>query len=297
MKQLIVNADDFGLTEGVNRGIIRAFQQGILTSATLMANAPAFADAVGLAAANPALGVGCHLVLVGGHAIAPREEIGPLADEDGLLPRSLPALVMKIAMRRVDVAAISREMLAQIQKMRGAGIEPTHYDTHKHTHCHPVVMEALAEVAAQTGVRKWRRPFENWADIWHATGSSCNGAGFAQRIGAFAAHAAEWKFDRFGRQNSLLSPDRFYGVTATGYLNADGIRRLLEELPDGTAELMCHPGECDAALRDTGTRLADQRQFELEALLNPILRNVLNGCSVQLVSYRELGEKSGRLGN
>src|SRR5215467_5847969 len=96
MKQVILNADDFGLTRGINEGIIRAHRDGILTSATLMANGPAFDDAVKLAKSNPKLGIGCHLVLSGGSAVAPREKIPSLADADGSLPDSLAALVVRV---------------------------------------------------------------------------------------------------------------------------------------------------------------------------------------------------------
>ena len=97
MKQLILNADDFGMPRGVNEGIIRAHRDGVLTSATLMANGPEFEDAVSRAKSNPKLGVGCHLVLVGGPAIAPRDKISSLVDANGNLPESLAGLVGRLS--------------------------------------------------------------------------------------------------------------------------------------------------------------------------------------------------------
>ena len=112
MKQLILNADDFGLTPGVNRGIIRAHQEGILTSTTLMATAPAFEDAVALARANPQLGVGCHLVLVGGQAVTPYAEIPSLAAPDGKLPTSLAVFAANVSCGRIRAEEIGREVRA-----------------------------------------------------------------------------------------------------------------------------------------------------------------------------------------
>ena len=120
MKQLILNADDFGMTQGVNKGIIRAHRDGILTSTTLMANGPEFADAVALAKLNPELGVGCHLVLVGGPAVAPKEKISSLVDENGNLPDSLGGFVARLSAGLIRTKAIDREMRAQIAKIRAA---------------------------------------------------------------------------------------------------------------------------------------------------------------------------------
>src|SRR6185369_7512814 len=126
MKRLIVNADDFGFTRGVNAGILRAFQNGILTSATLMANGDAFDEAVEMALANPGLGVGCHLVAVGGRPVAPPAEIASLVDADGMLPRTLTGLLKLLMRGQVRVEHVEREFRAQVERLREAGITPTH---------------------------------------------------------------------------------------------------------------------------------------------------------------------------
>ena len=132
MKTLIVNADDFGLTPGVNEGILRAFREGILTSTTLMANAPAFDDAVARTREHPDIDVGCHLVLVGGKSVAPPEEIPSLAKRNGDLPNTLFELVCRLWGGLVVEADIEREFRAQIERVIAAGITPSHLDTHKH---------------------------------------------------------------------------------------------------------------------------------------------------------------------
>lgn len=141
-RRLIVNADDFGLTEGVNAGIVAAFQKGILRSASLMANGGGFDDAIRLALENPGLDVGCHLMLISGRAISK-------PDHD--LPESAPHLLASLV-SGWRVAAIEREFAAQIEKIQAAGVSPSHLDTHKHTHLAPPVLEAVLRVAKNRGI-------------------------------------------------------------------------------------------------------------------------------------------------
>jgi predicted glycoside hydrolase/deacetylase ChbG (UPF0249 family) len=300
MKQLIVNGDDFGLTPGVNRGICRAYREGILTSATLMANAAAFQDAVNMASENPGLGIGCHLVLVGGRITGNPAEVGPLAGPDGWLPATVGTLVGKITFGQLLEGHIAAELREQIEKIQGAcravGIEPTHCDTHKHTHCHPVVMRAVAQAIADTGMRKWRRPYESVLDVIETTGSSRKIRVTGQIAGALAAHLTRPLFDQLSRRHGLGAPDRFYGFAATGNLDAGGLRQLLERLPGGVNELMCHPGESDEALRETGTRLREQREAELGALVAGGLRDVAAHQGIELISYGQMDKMNGRAG-
>jgi hopanoid biosynthesis associated protein HpnK len=288
MKKLIVNGDDFGLTRGVNAGIVRAFREGILTSTTLMANGDGFDDAVALARANPGLGVGCHLVLVGGPTVAPAGDVPSLADNSGRLPASLLALVGKLGCGLIHGRDIEMELRAQIDRVRRAGIEPTHVDTHKHTHSHPRVMKALARVAGETGIRWVRRPFEDPRNFL-GIGTHHNGRiPIKQRALVAAARAAAPLFRRLVKSHGLATPDHFYGLGATGRLEREAILGVLERLPDGTSELMCHPGICDADLERTPTRLKRQREAELAALTDASVREAAAERGIRLVSYREL---------
>jgi hopanoid biosynthesis associated protein HpnK len=286
MKQLILNADDFGLTRGVNEGIVRAHREGILTSATLMASCPGFDDAVARAKATPTLGVGCHLVLVGGASVSAAGEIPSLVDADGKFPRTLPQLVAKLSSGSVRSRDIETELRAQIQKIRNAGIEPTHVDTHKHTHVHPLVMNALGKVANELGITRVRKPAEDLADSW---ATQANGERSWSRLASAAAvrAAAPW-FESLARKYGLRSPDHFLGLAMTGRLSASALCQLIDHLPEGSAEIMLHPGVCDADLARTGSRLQEQRQLELEALLDPEARRAVERNAVRLISYREL---------
>jgi chitin disaccharide deacetylase len=287
MKELILNADDFGMTPGVNEGIIRAHRDGTLTSATLMANADAFDDAVTRARATPSLGVGCHLVLVGGRSVAPPDKVRSLVDDDGLLPQTLPKFVARASAGLIRRRDIERELRAQIEKIRAAGIEPTHLDTHKHTHAHPRVMQALARVARDTGITRVRNPFESVRDAWITTRAERSG-GSAQLIAAAAAQISAPSFAAISRKYNLRSPENFLGVAMTGQMTSAVVRRMIDTLPDGCTEIMFHPGIYDADLVASGSRLQQQRQTELETLLDPELKSIFLKQGIHLISYRGL---------
>ena len=287
MKSLILNADDFGMTRGVNEGIIRAHREGILTSTTLMANGPAFDDAVQLSATNPKLGVGCHLVLVGGKCVARREDVASLADGDGNLPESLPKFVAKLSSGMIPAKEIEQELRAQIEKIQAAGISPTHLDTHKHTHAHPRVMESLARIAKEFGFRRVRKPVENLHDSWQTMKADEKGISM-QIVAAGAVRAVGPRFLAIARKYGLLFPDHFLGLAVTGQVSSAALRRMVDNLDEGSTEIMLHPGICDADLVSSGTRLREQRETELDALLDPGVRSALHERGVRLISYREL---------
>lgn len=287
MKELILNADDFGFTRGVNEAVRRAHREGVLTSTTLMANSAAFDHAVECAKSCPALGVGCHLVLVGGSCVAPRKEIPSLVDSEGRLPASLPVLVARVSSGMVRSKDIEREFRAQIQKIRDAGIEPTHLDSHKHTHAHPRVMGALGRVAKEMGIRRVRRPFETLKNSWAATRRAGKPLS-KQLVAAAAARTAAPRFDALARKYGLHSPGNFLGVAATGQLGPDALRGLIEILPEGQTEIMMHPGIYDSELIATGSRLQQERQLELDALLDPEVRGEVVARQIRLITFREL---------
>jgi len=287
MKRLIVNADDFGVTRGVNRGIIRCFREGIVRSTTIMANGDAFDDAVELARANPELGIGVHVVLIGGHPLAPLKEIGRLASDNGALPRTVGSLILKMSARLIRPNEIEAEVRAQIERVRATGITPTHVDTHKHTHLHPMVMKAIARVASEYGIKRVRMPFEDFFGTLRSF--RANGRNILQRKAlAMGSRAAYPSFLRIVEKNQMRSPDHFFGFAATGQLTRAGLLRIIQNLPDGTSELVCHPGINDAELERTGTRLRAEREVELAALTDAGVKKEILERGVRLMSFREL---------
>lgn len=287
MKKLIVNADDFGFTRGVNRAVVRAFKTGIVTSTTIMANGEAFEDAVELALANPGLGIGCHLAVVGGLPVAPVAEVSSLVDSAGVLPKTLTRLMFKLARGSVPTEELMREFRAQLERVAQAGIKLTHLDTHKHSHTHPKVMKALAKVAAEFGIKCVRNPFENPFSLKRPS-PLADWSYLKQCALSAAISPGAIQFKRLVRENGLKTPDRFFGVKVTGMLDSSAIRSIMESLGEGTAELMCHPGEYDADLERAHTRLKRERARELEALSDPNLRRLAEEQGIELINYRGL---------
>ncbi len=266
---LIVNADDFGFTRDVNRGIVDAHRHGILTAATLMANGAAFDDAVGLARQTPALDIGCHLVLTGGRSVAnPSRE----------LPATVPALAAAIAARRLSIEG---ELAAQIRRVLDAGLQPTHLDTHKHTHLLPPVLDAVAALAGEFGIRWVRRPFD-----FPRTGG---GMPLWMRAAAIGIRVLQRRFERILARHDCRATDHFAGFQMTGRFRTRQLADLIRNLPDGLTEFMCHPGFATAELLAARTRLKGSRQRELEALTSPETRRAVEDAGVRLVSYRDLG--------
>jgi hopanoid biosynthesis associated protein HpnK len=286
MKRLIVNADDFGFTSGVNLGIIRAFKEGILTSTTMMANGDAFEHAVNLAKEHTNLAVGCHLAAVGGKPV--NREDSPLIDENGRLPKTLSQLILRIARGKIRLIHIEREFAAQVERLIAAGIQPTHLDTHKHTAVHPTVTKALAHTAKAYGIPCVRFPFESLKGNFGATAQAHRRIYSKQRIVAMITLLNAVKFRNIIKKHRLRTPDYFCGVALTGLLDGDAIIKIIRSLRTGVTELMCHPSLYDDDLQKAQTRLKKERERELEALLDTNVRQCLIEEKVKLSSYAEL---------
>src|SRR3981081_4060039 len=161
MRRLIVNADDFGFTSGVNRAIVEAHSRGIVTSATLMANGTAFAEAAQLATTVPGMGVGCHVVLIDGRPVLGAKQVSTLTNGGSarIFRDGLKTFAARAIAGRLNAEEIETEAAAQIRKIQAAGIPISHVDTHKHTHLFPSVLRPLLRAASACGVRALRNPF------------------------------------------------------------------------------------------------------------------------------------------
>ena len=271
MHSLLINADDFGLTPGINCAILELHQAGALTSATLMAAAPACAEAVAMAQAHPSLGVGCHVVLVDGEPVAPPETIATLLDPTSARPAfhsTLGGFLRALLLGRIDPMHIEREAAAQIARLRTLGIQSTHIDTHKHTHMFARVLRPVLRAAQNHGVHAIRNPFE---PAWSVQATPQ--APLARRAEVHLLRSLRTRFLRAVRAASLRTPEGSLGVLATGTLDAPALRAILARVPAGTWELVCHPAQVDDALRATRTRLLGSRQVELQALLAVFAHN------------------------
>ena len=290
MRQLIVNADDFGLTAGVNRAIVETHTGGIVSSATLMANGAAFDDAVERTRAVPTLSVGCHVVLVDGAPVSEPDAVDTLLAIRSAEPDKFHSRLSAVAARAVfggfDRDQLVEEITAQIRTIQSAGLEPTHLDTHKHTHVFPEILAALVRAARICGVPALRNPFVPAAAV--------SAAQFAGKPGLWKRYGQVRMLRSFARQfrakvrrAGLLTPDGIVGVVETGSFNSSLLRQALTNLPDGTWELVCHPGYDDADLRAARTRLIDSRDQERRLLMSEDLRTFLHEQKIRLIGYRE----------
>jgi len=290
MKQLIVNADDFGMAPGVNRAILQANRTGIVTSTSLLANASAFDEAVAAARSTPSLAIGVHLNLTEGRPISNPALLGPLLNSSGEFLGSAEALFLRLVTGRVPLDAVEREYHAQIQRVFAAGIRPTHLDGHQHVHMWPPIFSVTARLAAEYGLAGVRSSRERRAGIhrmWRRNapvrGKILLQAGVGLGL-AFLAVASRAALAAAG----VATPDYFYGVSSTGYLDRDSLAGVLLDVPEGVSELMCHPGYVDATLEQVSTRLLRQREVELDAVSDPAFRIRAGELGIQLVNYRAL---------
>jgi hopanoid biosynthesis associated protein HpnK len=282
VRRLIINADDFGLTSGVNRGILQSHKEGVVTSATLMARGGRFEEAVALAKQAPALSVGCHVVLVDGTPESKADAVSSLMDakSTGRFREPLTTFAYLAIAGRLDEEQIEAEVSAQIRKLQSAGITVSHLDSHKHTHMFPVVLRGMLRAAKECGVRAIRNPFEPllFARVGHWKRR------FQLRMmGSFRAG-----FRKSLAQAGVATPDGCIGIAATGGLSLETFVALIQNVPAGCWELVSHPGYNDSELDKIKTRLRESRERELAILTSPDARKALRREGVELISYRDL---------
>jgi len=285
MKRLIVNADDLGLARGINRAIVEAHQRGIVTSSTLMANGPEFQHGAEMARSTPSLAVGCHVDLMQLAPVLPPEKIPTLVRGGRFRPR-LPQLAMAALRGQLSADEICAEATAQMRKLQAAGIALSHFDTHKHTHVFPPVLRPLLRAARSCGVPAVRNPFE--PGVVFGLRQCAGSPKLLARYGAVRALGAlAREFRRQVETEGLATTDGTVGIVLTGSLDQQRLCALLRHVPDGTWELVTHPGYDEPALRAISS-LAEARQTELQLLTAEQTRRCLQECGIELISFREL---------
>ena len=286
MRRLIINADDFGLTHGVNRAIAEAHTRGVLTSTTLMANAHAFEEAAILAQASTRWSVGCHVVLVDGEPILDANRLPSLvpAHNSGRFREGVGVLALRSMLGRVNSDEIEAEVAAQIQKLQAHNIAVSHVDSHKHTHMFPRVLAGILRAARTCGVRAIRNPFESFAADFVRTRKDL----WKRYVQVRALRNLAGPFRRAVSKAGMRTPDGTLGIVVTGHLDPQLFRGIAESMPEGTWEFVCHPGYLDDDLRSTPTRLRESRVQELALLTSQETREALASRDVELISYRDL---------
>lgn len=288
-RTLIINADDFGYTAGVNSAIVRCFREGVLPSTTIMANGAAFEEAVALARENPVLGVGVHLTLTELPPVSPPGDIPGLTDDEGRLLPSPADLVGALASGRLKQESIRKELERQVAKVVDCGIVPSHLDSHKHVFVLPPVLEVVLAIAAKYSIRWIRSPFDRYRmrDFLPCVDGGSGRVFLRQHLKSRALAAFRPYFLRRVRERGLRTPDVFYGVSLTGLWNEAAAAQMLKSLPPGISEWMVHPGDCDDALRKQKTRLIEQRRRERDLLTAPSLKEGLAGNNIALGRFGE----------
>ncbi len=279
---LVVNGDDFGLSEAINRGMLAAHETGILRSTSIMPNGPAFEDAVRIALEHPSLDVGIHLTLTGEPSVAPAGELRSLVNDEGFLPESSRMFTRGLLSRRFSIGDVQTEMRAQIEHVLEAGIEPSHLDSHQHVHMLPAVFAVALDLAREYGIPTIR------VSVERAVLSS--GGFFARLIQtALLPRIDRVRLDQV-RNAGLHTADWFWGLGMTRQMDEAELMGTLRSLRPGVNEVMCHPGISDpfTAGRYPGYAWED----ELAALRSDAVRRYIDEKGIRLASFRDARDES-----
>ncbi len=298
MKRLIVNADDFGLTHGVNRAIVACHQRGIVSSATLMATGRCFDEAVALADQIPELSVGCHIVLVDGEPLLPASEVRSLlAPGTNHFFHSIAEVLRAVARGRFRADEVEAEAGAQLARLQGSKIEVSHFDSHKHTHMFPSLLRPLLRAAAAHGITAVRNPFEAPGVIGFGDARASKTLLVRKAETALLRIVLYRRWLRTVRVAGFTTTDGSLGVAATGTLDEPRLRAMLKRMPPGTWELVCHPGYNDGDLAAVRTKLRESREVEMRALLAITPSELTDKYGVELASYCTNSPRSARVMN
>jgi hopanoid biosynthesis associated protein HpnK len=270
-RRLIVNADDFGLSQSVNQAVLRAHHEGILTSASLMVNEPGFAEAVQLAKENPGFGVGLHLTLLQGHSTLPPDKIPGLVNSRGEFPKSPVGVGMAYYFQRDLREQLRAEIHAQFEKFRSAGLLLDHVNGHLHLHLHPIIFNILMENAETLGIRHFRFT----RDCLARSRRMSRGHLF-YRVSHAVIHDCLSRRARGPlRQRNIKHAQITFGLLQDSRVDEEYILKLLPELPVGDSELYSHPS-------------LDKFKHEFEALISPRVREQVQKLGIQLIRYQDL---------
>ncbi|MHB8523720.1 MAG: hopanoid biosynthesis-associated protein HpnK [Limisphaerales bacterium] len=270
-QRLIVNADDFGRSRSINEAVIRAHQEGILTSASLMVNGSAFDDAVELARQNPRLGVGLHLSLVCGRSTLKPTQIPGLVDNHHRFSDHPVRAGLAYFVRRGLRYQLRHEIDAQFAKFRTTRLRLDHVNGHLHLHLHPTVFSLLKHHARDWRIerlRLTRDPF--WLNARLASGRWGYRLSHALIFG-WLAHRSRAALKGLG----IRHPQAVFGLLQDGRVDEAYLLKLLPHVPAGDSELYSHPS-------------LDEFRHEFDALISPRVKEQVGKLGIELIRYRDL---------
>lgn len=283
-KQLIINADDFGIHPAVNEAVRKAATEGILTSTSLMAGGDAFDEAVEMARSMPSLGIGIHLTLVGGiKPVLPPSEVPSLTWDNGVFCHDYGKLIVRDLEGKILLSEVYAEWDAQIQKIMNTGLPVTHMDGHQHMHMWPHFYPIARDLAKKYHISCMRVPDEDvlfgmkeghiirWA--------AKNGLSLLSRM-----HRPDLK------KNHIRTNDHFFGMLYGGHLSPERFAEFILQTKPGITEIMCHPSADTRAMEDT-FHWGYHGEDELAGLLADINRELIAKKQISLISYRDVREE------
>ena len=283
-KQLIINADDFGIHPAVNEAVRKAATEGILTSTSLMAGGDAFDEAVEMARSMPSLGIGIHLTLVGGiKPVLPPSEVPSLTWDNGVFCHDYGKLIVRDLEGKISLSEVYAEWYAQIQKIMNTGLPVTHMDGHQHMHMWPHFYPIARDLAKKYHISCMRVPDEDvlfgMKDGHIIRWAAKNGLSLLSRM-----HRPDLK------KNHIRTNDHFFGMLYGGHLSPERFAKFILQTKPGITEIMCHPSADTRAMEDT-FHWGYHGEDELAGLLADINRELIEKKQISLISYRDVREE------
>jgi len=297
MKKVIVNADDFGISKAVNRGIIEAFREGILTSASFMSNMPAFKDAVFHCRKNDNLGVGIHLNLNLGRPLLPPRQVKTLVNSEGLFLSNYYQFIKLLYLKKINLFEIEKEFRTQIEKVKNENIELDHINSHLHVHMFPQIFKIVIRLAKEYSI-----PAIRFSNERLRFGIANNYYPLAprnrQQIGRYFYDFRKVLllkilagFDKkFLESSGLYNPDYFFGAFLMGQMRFEQYVKIFDIIKDSCTEIACHPGYVDDEIIATNDSLIEEREEELKTLLDPKLKQAILEKDITLVTFAEISK-------
>ena len=283
-KQLIINADDFGIHPAVNEAVRKAATEGILTSTSLMAGGDAFDEAVEMARSMPSLGIGIHLTLVGGiKPVLPPSEVPSLTWDNGVFCHDYGKLIVRDLEGKISLSEVYAEWDAQIQKIMNTGLPVTHMDGHQPMHMWPHFYPIARDLAKKYHISCMRVPDEDvlfgMKDGHIIRWAAKNGLSLLSRM-----HRPDLK------KNHIRTNDHFFGMLYGGHLSPERFAKFILQTKPGITEIMCHPSADTRAMEDT-FHWGYHGEDELAGLLADINRELIEKKQISLISYRDVREE------
>jgi hopanoid biosynthesis associated protein HpnK len=274
----IVNADDFGLAPGINRGVIEAHRRGVVTSVSLMPTGDAFEEAITLSRQHAELAVGVHLTLVEGRPVLPADKIPSLVTADGGFIETPWGFLKRWAAGQIRLDEVKKELEAQVAKVADQGIRIDKLDSHMHLHLLPGIFQIVVAIGKTYQIKGIRLPREELR--WQGFGCL---AGSAKQLvlGCLAGLQA-----RCVRSAELFCPDYFCGIVESGQMTEEALLRTLSSLKPGVTEIMVHPGYYDSQMGGWPLSRRYRREKELIALTSTRIKEVVKRRQIELVSYQ-----------